>query len=78
MAAEKADSPVHLGEEAGHRCLSSARVAEEDEMLAGSDLGQSALLAERLHLEERDESAHLLLHPLQPDERVELPLELLE
>ena len=40
--------------------------------------GEPALLAERLHLEEGDESAHLLLHPLEADQRIELPFELLE
>ena len=34
------------------------------------------LCSSRLHLEERDEGAHLLLHGLEPDQRVELGLEL--
>ena len=47
-------------------------------MLARRDLGQAALLAQGLHLEERDEGANLLLDGLEADERVELGLELLE
>ncbi len=76
--AEQPDRAVHLGEQPRHRRLARARVAEKDEVLAGGDLGEPALLAERLHLEEGDESAHLLLHPLEADQRIELPFELLE
>ena len=47
-------------------------------MLARRDLGQPVLLPPRLHLEERDERAHLLLHGVEADERVELGLQLLE
>ena len=47
-------------------------------MLRGRHLRQPVLEPLRLHLEEGDERAHLLLHGLEPDERVELGLELLE
>ena len=45
-------------------------------MLARRDLGQAVLEPPCLHLEEGDERAHLLLDRLEPDERVELGLEL--
>ena len=47
-------------------------------MLARRHLGQVVLLPARLHLEKRNERAHLLLDRREPDERVELRLELLE
>ena len=47
-------------------------------MLARRHLREAALLAERLHLEEGDERADLLLDGLEADERVELGLELVE
>ena len=47
-------------------------------MLARRHLREVVLLPARLHLEERDERAHLLLDRREPDERVELRLELLE
>ena len=45
-------------------------------MLRGRDLRQAVPLRSRLHLQEGDERPHLLLHRLQPDERVELGLQL--
>src|SRR3954464_7954008 len=47
-------------------------------MLRGGDLGQAVLETTCLHLEECDEGAYLLLDRFEPDERVELGLELLE
>ena len=47
-------------------------------MLARRDLGEPVLLPPRLHLEERDQRAHLLLHRLEADQRVELGLQLVE
>ena len=44
-------------------------------MLAGRNLRQVVLLAASLHLQEGDERVHLLLDRLEPDERVELGLE---
>ena len=73
---EQAHRAVHLGEQAGDGRLAGARVAEEDEVLARRHLGQLVLLPPRLHLEERDERAHLLLDRLQADQAVELGLQL--
>src|SRR5262249_24341670 len=42
------------------------------------DLREAVTLALRLHLQERDERVHLLLHRLEPGQRVELSLQLLE
>ena len=53
-------------------------IAEEDEMLGRRDLGQAVALPLRLHLQEGDERVHLLLDRFEPDQRVELRLELLE
>ena len=75
---QEAHRAVHLREQARDRRLARARVAEEDEVLARRDLGQPVLLAARLHLQEGDERVHLLLDRLEPDERVELGLQLLE
>ena len=75
---EQAHRAVHLREQARDRGLARARVAEEDEVLARRHLGEAVLLAARLHLEEGDERVHLLLDGLEPDERVELGLQLLE
>ena len=47
-------------------------------MLRRRHLGQARLLAARLHAEERDERAHLLLHRLEAGQRVELGQQLLE
>ena len=47
-------------------------------MLRRRHLGQTRLLAPRLHAQERDERAHLLLHRLEAGERVELGEQLLE
>ena len=47
-------------------------------MLARRHLGQAVLLAARLHLQEGDERAHLLLDRVEADERVELRLQLVE
>ena len=47
-------------------------------MLAGRHLGQAGLLAPGLNLQEGDQGAHLLLHGREPDQRVQLPLELAE
>ena len=69
---EQAHRAVHLREQPRDRRLAGSRVAEEDEMLRRRDLGQPVLEAAALHLEERDEAAHLLLHRREPDERVEL------
>jgi hypothetical protein len=73
---EQAHRSVHLGEQAGDGGLAGARIAEEDEVLARRDLGQLMLLPPGLHLEERDERVHLLLHGLQSDQAVELGLQL--
>ena len=73
---EQAHRAVHLGEQPGDGRLAGARVAEEDEVLARRHLGQLVLLPPRLHLEERDERAHLLLDGLQADQAVELGLQL--
>ena len=74
---EQAHRAVHLREQARDRRLARPRVAEEDEVLRGRNLGQAVLEPPRLHLEERDQRPHLLLHSLEADERVELRLELL-
>jgi len=45
-------------------------------MLTRRNLRQTMLLPPGLHLQERDESVYLLLHRLEPNERVELGLQL--
>ena len=73
---EQPHRAVHLGEQPRHRRLARARIAEEDEVLARRHLGQVVLLPPRLHLEEGEQRVHLLLHRLEPDEPVELRLQL--
>src|SRR4051812_49061557 len=77
-ALQEAHRAVHLGEEAGNRRLPGARIPEEDEMLARCYFRKVALLTECLNLQERNESVDLLLDRLEPDEAVELRLQLLE
>ena len=73
---EQAHGAVHLGEQPGDGRLAGAGVAEEDEVLARRDLGQVVLLPPRLHLQEGEQRVHLLLDRLEPDEPVELRLQL--
>jgi hypothetical protein len=47
-------------------------------VLTRRHLGQAALLPQRLHLQERDERVHLLLHRLEAHQAVELGLQLLQ
>ena len=47
-------------------------------MLAHRDLAKAALLAQRLHLQKRDQRSDLFLHRSEPDQAVELGLQLLE
>src|SRR6185312_17270159 len=69
---------IHLRKQARDRRLAGARVAEEDEVLRRRHLRQAGLLAARLHAQERDECPHLLLHQLEPRQRIELLEELLQ
>src|SRR5262249_28386041 len=55
-----------------------AGVAEKHEVLGGRHLRQPVLEPLRLNLEERDQGPYLLLDRLEPDERVELGLKLLD
>jgi hypothetical protein len=73
---EQPHRPVHLREQTGDRRLPGSGVAEEDEVLRGRHLRQAVLEPAPLDLEERDQRAHLVLHGLEADEGVELPLEL--
>jgi hypothetical protein len=77
-APQQPHRPVHLRQQPGDGGLTGAGVPVEDEMLARCDLGKVVLLPARLHLEESDERAHLLLDRGEPDERVELRLQLLQ
>jgi hypothetical protein len=77
-APEEAHRAVHLREEPRDRGLPRSGIPEEDEVLARCHLGEATRLSQALHLEERHESVDLLLHRLEPDERVELRLELRE
>src|SRR6266511_4398238 len=77
-ALEQSHRAVHLREQARDRRLARARVAEEDEVLARRDLREPVLLPARLHLEERGQRTHLLLHRFEPDQRVELGLSVVE
>ena len=77
-APEQAHCAVHLRQQPGDCRLAGAGIPVEDEVLARRHLGEVVLLPARLHLEEGDERAHLLLDRLEPDERVELGLELLQ
>src|SRR6266511_1927541 len=77
-ALEQSHRAVHLREQPRDRRLARARIAEEDEVLARRDFSEPVLLPARLHLEERDQRAHLLLHRVEPDQRVELGLEIVE
>src|SRR6266511_2188464 len=75
---EQSHRAVHLREQARDRRLARARIAEEDEVLTRRDFSEPVLLPARLHLEERDQRAHLLLHRVEPDQRVELGLKIVE
>src|SRR5439155_6351388 len=77
-ALEQADRAVHLGEQPRDRGLARARIPEEDEMLRRRRLRQPVLRAPSLYLEERRQRAHLVLHRAQPDEAVEVGLDLVE
>src|SRR6266511_4046017 len=77
-ALQQSHRAVHLRKQPGDRRLARAGVAEEDEVLARRDFGEPVLLPSRLHLEKCDQRAHLLLHRVQPDQRVELGLQLIE
>src|SRR4051812_48900295 len=69
---------VHLREQPRDRRLARARIAEEDEVLRRRHLRQPRLLPPRLHAQERDESANLLLDRLEAGQRVELREQLVE
>ena len=73
---EQTHRAVHLREQARDRRLSGPGIAEENEMLGGRDLRQPILEPLSLYLEECEQRAHLLLHGCEPDERVELYLQL--
>jgi hypothetical protein len=75
---QEAHRAVHLREQARNRRLTRPRVAEEDQVLARGHFGQVVLLAAGLHLQEGDQRVHLLLHRFEPDEGVELGLQLCE
>ena len=72
---QQPDRAVHLGEQPGDGGLAGARVAEEDEVLAGRHIGETVLVALRLDLEERDQGPDLLLDRVESDERVEIGLD---
>ena len=74
---EQSHRAIHLGEQARDRRLARARIAEEDEVLRGRDLRKTVPLALGLHLEERHQRPHLLLHGLESRQRIELHLELI-
>src|SRR6266498_3520065 len=75
-APEQTHRAVHLRQQAGDRRLARARVAEEDEVLRGRDLGEAVALPLGLHLEEGDERPHLLLDGFEAGQRIELVLQL--
>ena len=73
--------PEHLVEprqQAGHRRLAGARVADEHEVQAAVDDRQLALAPEVLDAHEVGEQAHLCLHRFEADEHVELREQRLE
>src|SRR4051794_9167329 len=74
--AQQPHRSIHLREQSRDRGLACPWISEKDEMLGGRNLGQPVSLALGLHLEKGDERPHLLLHRLEPDEGVELRLEL--
>jgi hypothetical protein len=77
-AAQQPHRAVHLSQQSRHRRLPGAGIAEKHEMLARRDFGEAPLLAQRLNLQERHERPHLLLHGLEPHERVQFGLQLVE
>ena len=77
-AAQHAERAVDLRDEARHRGLPRAGVAVKDQVARGRERLQALLLPKLLHLEEVDELAHVRLHALQADERVQLRQQLFE
>ena len=75
-ASEQAHGAVHLREQPRDRGLARSGIAEEDEVLRGGDLREPVPLSLCLDLQERHQGAHLFLHRLEPDQRIELGLEL--
>src|SRR6476620_11569275 len=75
-AAQQAHRSVHLREQPRDCGLARPWIPEEDEMLRGRNLREPVPLTLGLNLEKSDERPHLLLHRLEPDESVELSLEL--
>ena len=72
---EQPHRSVHLGQQAGDCGLPGAWIPEEDEVLARRNLREVVVLAARLHLEERDETVHLLLDGVEADEPVQFRLQ---
>src|SRR5829696_7899946 len=77
-AAEQSHRAVHLRQQPRDGRLAGAGVPEEDEVLCRRDLRKARLLPPRLHAQERDERAHLLLHRVEAGEGVELREQLLQ
>jgi len=75
-ALEQPHCAIHLGEQSSDRRLAGAGIAEEDQVLRRRDLRQAVPLPLRLHLQERDERTDLILDRLEPDQGIELRLQL--
>ena len=75
---EEADGPVDPRDESGDRGLARAGVADEHEVAGEVGVAQALRAPQRLDAQELGLVAHLRLHRLQPDQRVELGEQLLE
>ena len=74
----EAERAQDLAEEAGHRRLAGARVAGEDEVVAGLQRRQLAVVAQLLDAQQARQPAHVGLHRVEADEVVELGEQLLD
>ena len=75
---QQANGLVHLSHQPGHGCLACARVAEENKMLAGWNLGQTMLSTPALDLKEGDLGPHLFFYRVKTDQLVQISLDLIQ
>ena len=69
---QNADGVVNFGQQTGHRGLAGAGVAHKHQMEGHGGNGQTGFLPELSHLHQVDEAFHILLHPFQTTQSVQL------
>ncbi len=74
---QHADGVIQPGQQPRHRGLAGARVAHKYQMQAHGGNRQAVLLPQSAHLDQVDETAHVLLHCLQTAQRVQLRQQIL-